>query len=124
MENILNRERVSDLLVGALEGGSNYWYDMPDLKEVKRYTKSMVGSPLVDKIINAVYDHNVSVDIYDIEDPDEILGTFNLENIKRGEEIMLKEYPKHFANILSENDDAETADVWFQLVVLGEIVYG
>ena len=97
---------------------------MPDLKEVKRYTKSMVGSPLVDKIINAVYDHNVSVDIYDIEDPDEILGTFNLENIKRGEEIMLKEYPKHFANILSENDDAETADVWFQLVVLGEIVYG
>lgn len=121
---ILDRCRVADMLCGALEGGSNYWYYLPDLKEVRAYTKSMVASPLVDRIINAVYDNNVSVDVYDKEEPETILGKFNLETIAKGEELMLRNQPKHFANILKEEDDAETADVWFQFVVMGEIVFG
>lgn len=121
---IISRERVADLLCGALEGGSNYWYNLPDLTEVKRFTKSMVASPLVDKIINAVYDHNVSVPVFDIEDDENHLGDFNLANIARGEELMSQNFPDCFGDILKEQDDAETADVWFQLVVMGEVVYG
>ena len=30
----------------------------------------------------------------------------------------------HWRNFINENDDAETADVWFQLAVFGEVVYG
>ena len=37
---------------------------------------------------------------------------------------MAKDYDWHFMNIITENDDAVTADVWLQCVLLGEVVYG
>lgn len=33
-------------------------------------------------------------------------------------------YPRHWTNFVTENHDAETADVFLQLVVLKDIVYG
>ena|SRR3990167_2964648 len=48
----------------------------------------------------------------------------DLEAIQRGAQIMLREYPKHWAAFRSENDDIETADVFIQCCVFGEIVYG
>jgi hypothetical protein len=32
--------------------------------------------------------------------------------------------PRHFADWLAENDDAETADVFLQLCVFGKTIYG
>lgn len=37
---------------------------------------------------------------------------------------MLDKYPTHWADAYTDNMDANTADVWFQLCCLGEIVYG
>jgi hypothetical protein len=37
---------------------------------------------------------------------------------------MAKDYDWHFMNIITEDDDAITADVWLQCVLLGEVVYG
>ena len=124
MATLINRERVSDLLCGALEGGSNYWYYLPKLKKDLNSTEAMNDQPLVDRIITAVYDHNISVSVYDYENPSDKLGEFNLENIARGEKLMAENHKEHFANVIDEEDDAETADVWFQLVVMGELVFG
>ena len=37
---------------------------------------------------------------------------------------MKKEYPSHYADLVEENDDAETGDIWLQLAVFGEVIYG
>ena len=57
------------------------------------------------------------------EDPN-ILGYLTKENIIKGTQLMIFKSPEHFFDLLNDNMDATTADVWFQYVVLGEIVYG
>ena len=54
---LINKKRVSDLLCGAIEGGSNYWYFLPNLEEVKNKTIDMKNYPLVDRIIKSIYDY-------------------------------------------------------------------
>lgn len=44
--------------------------------------------------------------------------------LRRGMQLMAIKYPRHFADYLAENDDAETADVLVQLACFGELIYG
>ena len=37
--------------------------------------------------------------------------------------LMHNEYPRHYGDLVSGNEDAETGDVFFQLLCFGEIVY-
>lgn len=48
----------------------------------------------------------------------------DLEAIERGLEIMARDYPRHFSDFRSENEDAITGDVFLQCALLGEVVYG
>lgn len=48
----------------------------------------------------------------------------NLKTLKIGLQKMATEYPKHFADIVNDNDDADTADVLLQLSTIGELRYG
>ena len=48
----------------------------------------------------------------------------NPESMQRGLSLLAERYPRHFAAFLTERDDAPTADVWLQLVVFGEVIYG
>lgn len=118
-----------DLLVTALEGGSNYWYclDAEEISnELKRLNIEDTNEPIAIKVWNIIKATG-KVDVYDIEAPDEKLGTINLKSIEEGEKIMADKYPQHFKKIIDEDSvdwDAETADVWFQLAVLKELTYG
>jgi pimeloyl-ACP methyl ester carboxylesterase len=38
--------------------------------------------------------------------------------------LMPQVAPEHWADFLTENEDAETGDVFVQLCLLGEVVYG
>jgi len=48
----------------------------------------------------------------------------DLEAIKKGTQIFFEKYPKQADRMMKENDDAETADIWFQCCALGDVVYG
>ena len=37
---------------------------------------------------------------------------------------MAQEYPQHFLDAVTENDDAITADVFFQCIVFNDVIYG
>ena len=37
---------------------------------------------------------------------------------------MAEKYPRHFTDMIQEQDDATTADVFFQCVVLQDVIYG
>lgn len=44
--------------------------------------------------------------------------------LKQAFELMARDNKRHFDDFLGENEDAITADVFLQLLALGEIVYG
>ena len=72
-----------------------------------------------------------NIEVYDVE-TDELLGYLNIATVKVGLQLMAdrkdmkgKQIPdRHFKNLATDNEDAETADVFMQLCVMGEIVYG
>ena len=39
-----NNENIADALIGALEGGSNYWYFLPDVSMVKKIDNKLLES--------------------------------------------------------------------------------
>lgn len=119
----IDNQTIEDLLITALEGGSNYWYYLPDLSMTKKYKEEGQAQALSERIFKAVMKGEV-VPVHDAEDEEELLGYISKKNIKRAEKLMKENSPDHYKNALSEDWDAETADVWFQYVVLGEITFG
>ena len=106
---------IIDILTTALEGGSNYWYYLPDL--------SMLADSdeyLEDRIFNACVAGG-SIPVHGIE-TDEYLGEINLENIIRGIKLFIKIGTSE--HTLDPTMDANDADILFQYTVMGEVVYG
>jgi hypothetical protein len=134
MELLKNSVR-NDLIITAIEGGSNYWYWLNDVaydiidkyKCIKKdFHDDLFSETFSEAILTAVVaGEKIPVSISDIEEnKEEILGYLSKESIEKGEQIMYEKYPKFFADILNESWDAETADIWFQLCIMGELVFG
>lgn len=121
--NITDEQR-ENLLCSAIEGGSNYWYYLGQdaCTIVEKYGDSS-QTPFVTLMWKAIK-AGESIPIRDTEDHKTILGTINIKSIDEGEQIMSDKYPHILADILSDNDDAGTGDIWFQLAVMKEVVYG
>lgn len=114
----IDDKSLQNLFVGALEGGSNYWYYLPDHFDVPK------GECLSTWIFEQVMNNNLQVKVHDTEDEESFLGWINKYNILTGIQLMADKYKNHFSDFISERDDATTADVFLQLVVLKKIVYG
>ena len=117
---VLNNVEIEDLLITALEGGSNYWYAFDNLN-IPYQSDNMAASEIIFRSLGS----GATYLIYDVnEDQDEEpLGSLDMENIAKANEIMIEYYPKDYQNILDESWDAETSDIWFQLVVMGEVMF-
>lgn len=125
----LSDEIRADLLCSAIEGGSNYWYYLPDISMCDKYKTKGERVPLVDLIMKAIL-AGEKIPVTDREEDDcekdgeHRLGYISMENIKRGEQLMFEKHVQDYADAKDENHDANTADIWLQLCVMGEIVYG
>ena len=121
--NFMNDQLRLDLLITAIEGGSNYWYYIPsaDTEKINRYGND--GVSFAERMMAAIQAKE-TIQIHDYEDVDECIGSINLESIEHGESLMMKENNSHYLNAIEDCWDAETADVWFQYCVLGEITFG
>jgi hypothetical protein len=126
--NITDEQRVYQL-VAALEGGSNYWYNFDyEANEIINSVPQLETDDacFVDTFVWKLWSAlkaGKEIPVSDIE-TGEVLGNLSIASIERGEETMLKDYVQDFADILSGNDDAGTGDIWFQLAVMNDIVYG
>lgn len=116
-------ERIANCFVGAFESGVCSWIHSVRLEE---------GSP-VDEIAYAcetMLDQSGWSFLIQYDAPSEREGTFTgkayvgWSQVQAGLEVMAKDYPQHFADLIKENDDAVTHDVFMQCVILGEVVYG
>lgn len=117
-------QKVADQIVTAFEGGVNYWCHGADLvsSEVKPTESPWYSCPKLwegDFAILVKYD-----------DPDKEEGNasgrkeINQDDIKRGIQMMAEKSPAHFTDLIMDDGDAITADVFFQYVVLGDVIYG
>jgi len=82
------------------------------------------------EIYNGLYDVE-EVDFHDdtdalsVEDDDEgYLGYVDIDGILEGITLLKKDYDFIYERILDEQYDAGDADVFLQLCVLGDVVYG
>lgn len=122
---VLTVDDVENMIVGALEGGSNYWYLIGEKSTdlIIEATPGMKGQPFVDRLMTAI-EKGIQVEIHDIEDEESVLGILTSESWAKAEKLMIEKHRGHLGNVLAGNDDASTADVFFQLAVLGDVVYG
>ena len=111
-------EDVRDALITAIESGTSYWREF-------KGTKKLVPNKYEDKarsenLIAFVLEDGGEITVIDAEDEDdEVLGVFNMESIKRGLKLFVESGRSFDAAM-----DAEDADVLFQLMIMGEVVFG
>lgn len=130
------KEDIVNLFVTALEGGSNYWYKIKHLPKEIVYKINELGIPTAEvigqHILNGGYIQFYDVEEEDNEDDDyqqqysdkDLLGTVDMDAILEGITLVKKDYPEVWENILDEQYDANDADVFLQLCVMGEVVFG
>lgn len=114
-------EKIENLIVTAVEGGSNYWAKFKFPEGWKDKYKSYAHIPF----------QGGEIEVYDIE-TGKLLGVLNQATLQTGLQLMAdrkdmtgKLVPaRHFKALATDNEDAETADVFLQLAVMGEIIYG
>lgn len=107
----ISEDLVKDVVITALEGGSNYWYNI---------AKHNIDGDLYDGLFNQ---KNAKMLITDIE-TGEYLGDLTLEHLNAGLTLMARDHRESFSAIIGESYDANDADILLQLAVLGEVVYG
>ena len=114
----VGRERISDLLCNAFEGGSNYWAD--SVRVIESGNSELAGREL-----NYVSDHLAYGATISIKD-DEAESTYMIgeAQIQSGLDRMAEDYTHHWIDFLNENDDATTGDAFLQCCVFGEVIYG
>ena len=122
----VSKTRVADLLCAALEGGSNYWYEMSFAKSTKPnevWQWDVGDSDTVFKHIQWPMSEGGNLFITNsYGDPEE--GHLDLKSMEKGLQLMHDKYPSHWKDFIEEQEDANTGDVFLQLSLFGELVYG
>lgn len=120
-------ERITNAIIGAIEGGSNYWMDgfmpLPASGDIRA---DMKARDLIWYAEAEFWERgggaHVTFDKPTEDDP----GFRNIgkAELEAGLTKMAAVAATHFADLINENDDAITHDVFIQCVLFGEIVFG
>ena len=117
----IKEETVENMLIGAFEGGSNYWYEILKFNAPKNFNLS---SPDMKEFRHVSYPINFGGSLVVGVKGEDIHDSLDRNTINFGLEVMKNKYPKHFNDMIEENDDCVTADVFLQCCLFSEIVYG
>jgi hypothetical protein len=126
----VTRRNIANQLCAAVEGGIGYWCPRQDFKYTKPENPvAIMDDGDADGQIWPCYDYPLQPGgavRFRADDGSGKVKTIvlNLETIAKGLDLMAKNSPWHFANIVNDSGDAETGDVLVQYIAFGEIVYG
>lgn len=128
IKKTIPREVLENVFVTALEGGSNYWYYLSEgaIKLIRKAVPKTEDKFLSIAILKAILDHNVVVPISDADNEDDILGHISTEKMQENLQKLSEDddYRWTLELELSGNGDAESSDIVFQFIVMGETVFG
>jgi len=140
-EHQLPLQRLQDLLICALEGGSNYWYCNADysipednIEVVKDasdgvfmgYWAPFYGGNLY---LEVKYEGDElprwnGEEFENVEAAEGVRWAIRQSDLERGLKTMATKYPRHMSYLISEDEDADTGDAFLQCVCFGDIIYG
>ncbi len=127
IKKAISREVLEDVFVTALEGGSNYWYYLPEesVKAIREAVPKSKDPYLSTAILKAILDHNVRVLVNDAENEDELVGIISrLTMESRLQSLWDSEHRWALDRHMNEEGDADSADIVFQYLAMGGVVYG
>lgn len=114
-------QRITDMLCGAFEGGSNYWITKLDWTETSCIedwdTKSWYD------VLPKALGTNTHFEFM-VRDLDGDWHDCDTKQLWAAVDVMSRKYYRHFRDMVAEQDDATTADVFIQCAIFGEVVYG
>jgi hypothetical protein len=112
---VIQNKDIQDLLVCAFEGGSNYWYDQ--LEPIEETVKADHAS---DRFYGNMMKHGFLLVDKETGKRHRIVP----KQFPTALKLMHDKYGSHFNDIKTENTDAETGDIFLQLLVHGDVIYG
>jgi hypothetical protein len=128
IKTLVPREVLENVCVTALEGGSNYWYMLSDvaIDLIRKAVPKNEDAYLSTAILKAVLDYGVDVPINDAENEDDVLGYLSKKSLADRLQTLSSDEKCKWAleNELNDNGDADSSDVVFQYLVMGEVVFG
>ena len=120
----LEYETFENIIVTALEGGSNYWYMLGDIK----------GCPFPDELPDKApseriayglwHNRDAGLQIYDLENEEELLGILTHNSVRERMQLATENHLSELEAMISGDFDAWTADTLFQVLVMGEVTFG
>lgn len=127
VENI-DDEEISSLLCSAFEGGTGYWlreldYELADgvsIDDIRRDPEDIDQYWHWTQLVPL--EEGCRVTGHDIVDDKPVY--VDRERIERGLQLMATKTPKHWADWRTQSGDAITGDVFLQLCIFGEVIYG
>jgi hypothetical protein len=123
----VSREVLEDIFVTALEGGSNYWYYLPaeSIIAIRKAVPKSEDPYLSTAILKAILDHDVKIAINDVENEEEVIGVITRGTLQARLQLLSDSKQRWALEAhMREEGDAGSADVVFQYLTMGEVVYG
>jgi hypothetical protein len=123
----ISRDTLENIFITALEGGSNYWYFLPNktVKLVRRLVPKENDECLSTAIFKAVFDLDATLSVHDLENPDEEIGLLRAETMAKriGELLKDESYRKALLAEMNGDGDVNTSDIVFQYITIGEVMF-
>jgi hypothetical protein len=119
VEKEISTSQIMDMIITAMEGGSNYWYLLTVPYQPTKWEKQINDNTLCIKVYDIEEHHDALLEGEDVEP----LGVLTRLSIKSGIEKMISDWPNAFQRWMDESYDAGDADIFFQLCCMGEVVY-
>jgi hypothetical protein len=123
----VSREVLEDIFVTALEGGSNYWYYLPaeSIIAIRKAVPKSEDPYLSTAILKAILDHDVKIAVNDVENEEEVIGVITRGTMQARLQLLSDSKERWALEAhMREEGDAGSADVVFQYLTMGEVVYG
>jgi len=124
LELELTYETFENIIVTALEGGSNYWHMLGDTKGIPKRDDMPNEAPSQRIAYGLWHNKDSELPIWDLEEEDELLGTLTYDSVREGMQIACDNYLEEINMMIGEDYDAWTADTLFQVLVMGEVTFG
>jgi len=128
----LEYETFENIICTALEGGSNYWYILGDIKGCP-FPDELPGKAPSERIAYGLW-HNKDAEVYihdcemdirsESEDDGELLGILTHNSVRERMQLATENHLSELESMISGDFDAWTADTLFQVLVMGEVVFG
>jgi hypothetical protein len=116
----LNANDIHNIMVNALEGGSNYWIGLDSVNHPFLSSKPK-GLPTSVYVADCLLVGG-SVEFYDIEEPDDEHFTLTLQKLRDGIKIYMDK--GHTIEYFKDQKDAGDDDCILQYSLFGKLVYG